>query len=129
MRPLLARLFLLACLLAAFTGCSNDATSPDSNSSNQASIRDNTGEINQPPVHGGTIAGHIFNDIDGSGDIGSGESGVSNLLVTLKRTSTGGGSTLGGQRIAHTSADGSYHFSGLTAGTYQLSVSPSSRIA
>ena len=128
MRPLLARLFLLAWILASVTGCSTDATSPDTSSSNQASIRDNTGDSQQPPIHGGTIAGQIFNDIDGDGDIGAGESGVSDLLVTLKRTSTGGGATLGAQRVARTSADGGYHFAGLTAGTYQLTVSPSSRI-
>jgi hypothetical protein len=129
MRPLLARLFLLAWIFAALTGCSNDATSPDNRSSNQSSIRDNTGDSNQPPLHGGTIAGKIFNDVDGDGDMGAGESGVSDLLVTLKRASSGGGATLGTQRVTRTSADGGYRFAGLAAGTYQLTVSPSSRIA
>ncbi len=126
MRSLLVRLFFVACMLAALIGCSNDATSPDNNSSNQSSIRDNTGDAQQPPLDGGTIAGRVFNDVNGDGEVGGGEGGVSDVVVTLKSTSTGGG-TLGGQRIARTRSDGSYRFDGLRAGTYALTVS-SSRI-
>ena len=55
MRPLFARLVLLACMLTAVIGCSDDATSPALNNSNESSLRDGTGDAQQPPVHGGIV--------------------------------------------------------------------------
>jgi len=129
MRPLFARLVLLACMLTAVIGCSDDATSPALNNSNESSLRDGTGDAQQPPLHGGTIAGRVFNDANGSGDLDAGETGVGDVTVTLKRVSTGGTASLGTQRVVRTNDDGRFTFERLSAGTYELSVSPSSRIS
>jgi len=129
MRPLFARLVLMACMLTAVIGCSNDTTSPALNNSNESSLRDGTGDAQQPPVHGGTIAGRVFNDANGSGDLDVGETGVGGVTVTLKRVATGSTASFGTQRVVRTNDDGRYTFERLSAGTYELSVSPSSRIS
>ncbi len=126
MRPLFARLVLLACMLTAVIGCSDDATSPAHNNSNDSSLRDGSGDAQQPPLHGGTIGGFVFDDLDGDGFFGFGERILSGIPVTLRRTGSGGGG-LGTQRITRSNASGRYAFESLTAGTYEVFVPASSR--
>ncbi|HEU4928232.1 MAG TPA: SdrD B-like domain-containing protein [Candidatus Krumholzibacteria bacterium] len=129
MRPFFSRLLVVACMLAAAGGCSNDATSPDANSSNESSVRENTGDTQQPPIDGGSITGLIFNDADLDGLLDFGERGVSEVLVTLRRVGTGGGPALGAQRATRTDFAGRYTFERLAAGTYEVSALPSTRIS
>lgn len=126
MRPLFARLVLLVCMLTAVIGCSDDATSPALSNSNESSLRDGSGDAQQPPLHGGTIGGLVFDDLDGDGFFGVGERILTGIPVTLRRTGSGGAG-LGTQRITRSNASGRYAFESLTAGTYQVFVTASSR--
>lgn len=127
MRPLFARLVLLVCVLSAVIGCSDDTTSPANNNPNEASIRDNTGDDQQPPLHGGTISGRVFDDADLDGELDFNERAVSGVVVTLRGAASGGGTSFGSQRITSTDTFGQYSFDGLRAGTYQVFVAASSR--
>jgi len=61
----------------------------------------------------GTISGIVFNDINGDGVQQTGENGLSGVTITLYNS--------GGQVDQATSqADGSYNFSGVTAGSYTV---------
>jgi hypothetical protein len=66
---------------------------------------------------GASLSGFVYFDMDFSGTRDSGESGVSNITITLTGTdSTGKKVTL----TTVTGTDGSYAFTGLAAGTYTL---------
>jgi uncharacterized repeat protein (TIGR01451 family) len=62
----------------------------------------------------GSISGLVFNDANGSGAQDSGEVGLEGVTVSLLDAN-------GNQTQATTTADGTYAFTGLYAGTYQVS--------
>ena len=64
----------------------------------------------------GTITGTVYNDVDGGGTFNSGiDTGLSGVSVSLSGASTATMTTL---------ADGSYSFTGLSAGTYSVDYTP-----
>lgn len=70
----------------------------------------------------GTVNGVIFADGDGNGRRDPGEGGMSAVTITLSPRSQGAvASTLA---TTVSAGDGSYHFSGLAAGDFQLLVTP-----
>ena len=70
-----------------------------------------------PPTCTGSICGSVLRDCDADGSL-TGEAGLSGWTVTLKTT---GGSTVA---TTTTSANGSYCFNNLAAGTYDVVVTP-----
>ena len=66
----------------------------------------------------GSVCGNVFLDCDGSGDLTGGDTGLGNIVVTLKDSS--------GQVVATTTTDanGAYCFYGVNAGTYTVVVTP-----
>ena len=64
-----------------------------------------------------SVNGVVFNDVNGNGTQDSGEAGISGITVTLAKS---GGSTI----TTATIGNGSYSFTGLTDGTYTVSVEP-----
>jgi hypothetical protein len=67
----------------------------------------------------GTVAGTIFRDGDGNGRQGAGERGLGGVVVTLNSQET---AAVAAPITAVTASDGSFTFSGLAAGNYQLVV-------
>ncbi len=72
----------------------------------------------------GTVSGAIFSDRDGNGRQDAGEGGLGGVVVTL--SSQAGATTVAATvaSTAVTASDGTYHFSGLPAGDFQVSVTP-----
>ncbi len=62
----------------------------------------------------GSISGLVFNDANGNGSLDSGETGLASVTVTLQDAN-------GNKTQAITAGDGTYAFTGLYAGTYQVS--------
>ncbi len=69
----------------------------------------------------GSLSGFAYLDIHDFGTKNADEAGFAGLTVRLKDVS--------GVGPVQTLADGSYHFNGLAAGTYQIQISPSSKLA
>ena len=69
----------------------------------------------------GTVSGAIFNDRDGNGRQDPGEGGLGGVLVTLN-SQVGAATAVTPTSTAVTASDGTYHFSGLPAGDFQVSV-------
>ncbi len=67
--------------------------------------------------------GKVFNDANGNGTQDTGEKGIAGVTVTLTGTSALTGSAITA-RTATTKADGSYLFTGLTSGTYNVAETP-----
>jgi VCBS repeat-containing protein len=67
-----------------------------------------------------SLAGYVYLDGDGDGTMDSDESGIPGVLITLAGTDGSGNSV---SRTAITSGDGSFSFTGLPSGTYQLTES------
>jgi protocatechuate 3,4-dioxygenase beta subunit len=63
-----------------------------------------------------TLLGQVFNDLDANGLYGQGESGMGGITITLSISGVLQAST-------HTTGDGSYAFSALTAGVYDVCAS------
>ncbi len=66
-----------------------------------------------------SIAGTVYNDANGNGSADLGESGKSTVTVFLDTNNSG--SLDGGETSTSSAGNGSYSFSGLTAGTYHVS--------
>ena len=78
----------------------------------------------------GSIAGYVYLDPTSTGQYQSSDAGFPGLTVELDSvSSTGSLSLVSPGGIAQTAADGSYSFTGLAAGTYELQISPSSRLS
>ena len=74
----------------------------------------------------GSISGYVYLDPANAGQMSSGDQGFAGMTVELESVGGSGATTLvspGG--IATTGSDGSYSFSGVAAGTYQLQITPS----
>jgi len=71
----------------------------------------------------GTVAGVIFVDGDGNGRRDRGEMGLSGVTVTLTQRNQ---AAVAGMALATTvtASDGTYRFSGLPAGDFQLAITP-----
>ncbi len=67
--------------------------------------------------------GKVFNDANGNGTQDTGEKGIAGVTVTLTGTSALTGSAITA-RTAATKADGSYLFTGLTSGSYNVAETP-----
>ncbi len=65
----------------------------------------------------GTLSGHVVNDEDASGTADGFESGLGGVIVTLTRPD-------GSHAETATSGDGSFLFTGLTAGAYSVAFTP-----
>ena len=76
-----------------------------------------------PAVTGGTVAGAIFEDLNGDGLKGADEPGLLNVPVTLRVR--GGGAAA--RRQTTTGPDGLYQFAGLATGPYRLDIEPPSQ--
>jgi len=89
---------------------------------NQALSGKNIGEEQiaspPPPPTGGSIAGMVFNDLNGSGTLNSGESGLSGITVYNDANNNGKLDT--GEVTTITDADGNYMLSSLAAGSYKI---------
>ena len=66
----------------------------------------------------GSIGGQVFNDANGDGTLGAGESGLANWTVYLDLNNDGQLST--GEPTRLTDATGHYTFTGLSSGTYTV---------
>ena len=73
-----------------------------------------------PAATGGTVAGVVFEDLNGDGLKGPDEPSLVNVLVTLRVR--GGGAAA--RRETTTGPDGLYQFAGLAAGPYRLDIEP-----
>ncbi|HLP75639.1 MAG TPA: SdrD B-like domain-containing protein [Candidatus Paceibacterota bacterium] len=65
-----------------------------------------------------SICGHVFADCDGNGDLSGNDAGLTNVLVTLKNSSSNTVAT------TTTDADGSFCFYDIPAGNYYVVVVP-----
>jgi cyclophilin family peptidyl-prolyl cis-trans isomerase len=77
----------------------------------------------------GSISGSVYFDPANAGALTSADEGFAGMTVELLSVGSSGGTTLvspGGIRT--TGADGSYNFPSVAAGTYQVQISPSSRL-
>ena len=77
----------------------------------------------------GSISGFVFLDPARAGAMASGDAGFAGMTVELQSVGSSGGTTLvspGG--IVTTGTDGSYSFTGVAAGTYQVQIAPSVRL-
>lgn len=72
----------------------------------------------------GTVSGAIFVDSDGNGRQDAGESGLGGVVVTLQGQAQAATAGTAGLNTTVSASDGSYSFGGLTAGSYQLVVTP-----
>jgi regulation of enolase protein 1 (concanavalin A-like superfamily) len=79
---------------------------------------------NSSAAHNGSIAGAAFADANGNGTRDAGESGRSGVTVWLD--TNGNGRVDSGERTATTDSSGSYRFSGLAAGSYNVRSTPPS---
>jgi fibronectin type 3 domain-containing protein len=74
------------------------------------------------PSPGGTIAGRVFNDANVNGRAESGEAGLANRRVFIDANHNG--KLDRGERSTLTADDGSYEFTGLSAGAYTVREAP-----
>ncbi len=77
----------------------------------------------------GSISGFVYLDPSNAGKMTSASDGFAGMTVELLSVGSSGGTTLvspGG--IAATGSNGSYSFTGVAAGTYEVQISPSSRL-
>ena len=77
----------------------------------------------------GSISGFIYLDPANAGTMTSGDAGFAGMTVELQSVGSSGSTTLvspGG--IATTGTDGSYSFTGVAAGTYQVQITPSPQL-
>jgi hypothetical protein len=72
-----------------------------------------------PPTSLASLSGHVYYDGDMSGARDASEAGLANWMVMLSGTDSVGNAV---SLSATTGDDGSYSFTGLEAGTYQISV-------
>jgi len=85
---------------------------------------DGLGSHSGSPPLPASIAGVVWNDADGDGIRDTGESGLSGWTVYLDQDGNG---LLGTSEVrVVTGGDGGYAFSGLAAGTYQVTLAPQS---
>jgi cyclophilin family peptidyl-prolyl cis-trans isomerase/uncharacterized protein YegP (UPF0339 family) len=74
-----------------------------------------------PPANTLTLGNRVFNDANNNGQLDTGESGVSGVLVELLDSA---GNPISG-RTTTTSANGTYTFTGLAAGIYRVRLAAS----
>ncbi len=74
--------------------------------------------LNGPTATTGSIAGTVYNDINGDGLRGSGEAGLGGVKVFLDKNNNGLPDA--GEPAILTSASGAYAFSGVAPGTYSV---------
>ena len=91
----------------------NDVISNITLTSGENSQNNNFGEL--PKTN--TISGVVFEDKDNDGIQDAGEPGIPGATVTLTGTDTAGNPV---NRVVTTGQDGSYSFTGVPAGTYQV---------
>jgi uncharacterized repeat protein (TIGR01451 family) len=74
-----------------------------------------------PPLSYGSIAGRVWNDANASATVNGGEVGIENVAVDLVEDTNNNGIADPGEPVlasSLTAADGTYSFSGLSAGNY-----------
>jgi len=71
-----------------------------------------------------SVAGLVYGDTDGDGTLDTGETGASGVTVTLHRDSDNDGAYETHEGDVTTPADGSFLFSNLRHGSFQLSITP-----
>jgi protocatechuate 3,4-dioxygenase beta subunit len=76
----------------------------------------------QPP---GTLSGSVYLDANNNGALDSGEQGVQGVTITLTGTDATGKAI---NVTTTTGSDGSYRFTGLLSGTYQITETPPSAL-
>jgi large repetitive protein len=78
----------------------------------------------------GSISGYAYLDPAAVGGMKSGDAGFAGLTVGLKSVDSQGNlSSVSGAGPVQTKSDGSYTFTGLAAGTYQVQILPSAKLA
>ena len=78
----------------------------------------------------GSISGYAYLDTQTSASRMANEAGFAGLTVQLQSVDSQGNlSSVSGVGPVQTGSDGSYSFTGLAAGTYQIQISPSSKLA
>jgi large repetitive protein len=74
-------------------------------------------------VANGSLSGNVYSDVNGTGTFGSGDSTLAGVAVTLTGTTSLGQSV---NVTVVTDSNGNYSFTGLSQGTYTISVTPPS---
>ena len=78
----------------------------------------------------GSLSGFAYLDVHDFGTKDADEAGFAGLTVRLKGVGSQGNlSDVSGVGPVQTLVDGSYRFDGLATGTYQIQISPSSKLA
>ncbi len=75
-----------------------------------------------------SISGYVYLDPQNSGIMTTGDAGFGGITVNLESVGSQGGLTSASGPV-QTNSDGSYSFSNLAAGTYQVQIQPSSKLA
>ncbi|WP_026424185.1 SdrD B-like domain-containing protein [Actinokineospora inagensis] len=101
---------------APIVGDSNTATVTGTDQTNATVTKSVT--TSAPTV--GTISGRVFSDRNNNGnfDVGTNDTGISGVSVVLTGTKTNGGATV--NIPTTTASDGTYSFTAVEAGTYQV---------
>ncbi len=77
-----------------------------------------------------SISGHVYLDPQNSSAMTAGDAGFAGITVNLESVGSQGDlSSVSGVGPVQTNSDGSYSFSNLAAGTYQVQIEPSSKLA
>ena len=77
-----------------------------------------------------SISGYVYLDPQNSGAMTAGDAGLSGVTVNLESVGSQGSLTsVSGVGPVQTNSAGSYSFSNLAAGTYQVQIEPSSKLA